>query len=328
MLNRRRFIQVLASGASAPALPALSQSTGRVYRVGWLAGSSEMLKEPQALAFEQRLRELGFVEGRNLAIERRHISGRLEELPAAAAELAKLNCDALFCSGAEAYLTALTKASRNTPIVVVAVDFDPVATGYVASLARPGGRVTGITAIQSELPAKRLEILGELLPRMTRVAALNNEQTAAQLEVVQSAAKRLGLTVHVADLKRPPFDYAAAFAGIVRAKAEALIVLGSGLWVPARPQIIRHALDARLPTMFHQAQWVESGGLMSYGFNFPSMWRRGAEMLVNILRGAAPATTPMEQPTTFEMVINAKLVKALGIKVPPTILARADRVVE
>ena len=249
-------------------------------------------------------------------------------MPAVAAELGKLKCDAYFGGGTEATLVALTQASRQTPIVFVAVDFDPVATGDVASLARPGGRVTGVSALQSELPAKRLELLKELLPDMSRVAVFTNEQTAAQLGLVQGTARRMGLALHVVDFKRPPFDYQVGFADASRAKADALFVLGSGLWVPARHLITELALKARLPTVFHQAQWVEAGGLMSYGFNFTKMWRRGAEMLANILRGAKPGEIPMEQPTEYELVFNQKTAKALGIKIRQALLVRTDRVIE
>jgi putative ABC transport system substrate-binding protein len=249
-------------------------------------------------------------------------------LPAVSAELGKLKCEAYFGSGNEANLAALTQASRQTPIVFVAVDFDPVATGDVASLARPDGRVTGVTALSSELPAKRLELLKELLPNLARMAVFANEQTAAQLALVQGTARRLNLALHVVDFKRPPFDYAAGFAEATRAKAEALFVLGSALWVPALRLIPALALKARLPTVFHHSAWAEAGGLMSYGFNFASMWRRGAEMLAGVMKGAKPGETPMEQPTNYELVFNLKTAKALDVKIPQALLLRADRVIE
>jgi putative tryptophan/tyrosine transport system substrate-binding protein len=327
MISRRDFL--LRSGAAALALPrgARAQQAGRTYRVGWMS-ASDTFKEPYTLAFVQRLAELGFVEGRNLVLERRHGDNQLERLPALAAELGKVKCDVYFGGGAEATLAALTQASRDMPIVFVAVDFDPVATGDVASLARPGGRVTGLTALQSELPAKRLELLRDLLPAVSKVAVFANEQTATQLALVQGTARRLGLALHVIDFGRPPFDYEAGFADAVQAKADALFVLGSGLWVPARRLIPQLALKARLPTMFHQAQWAEAGGLMSYGFNFPDMWRRGAEIVVDVLRGAKPGSIPMEQPKLYELVINLKTAKALGIKIPESLLVRAKRVIE
>ena len=329
MSNIRRRQLLIATCIGALAVPrwAWAQAAEHGYRLGWL-GNSDGFKEPYALAFVQRLGELGFVEGRNLSIERRHADTKLERLPALAAELAKLKCDVFFGSGLEANLAALTNSSRDTPIVFIAVDFDPVATGDVASLARPGGRVTGVTALQSALPAKRLELLKELMPAIRKVAVFANEQTSAQLSLVQGTARRLGLALHVVDFKRPPFDYEAGFAEAMRAKADALFVLGSALWVPARRKIPEFALKARLPTVFHHAQWAEAGGLMSYGFNFPSMWRRGADMVASILRGAKAGEIPMEQPTTYELAFNLKTAKALGVTIPQSLLIRADRVIE
>jgi len=208
------------------------------------------------------------------------------------------------------------------------VDVDPVATGDVASLARPGGRVTGVTAQPSELPAKRLELLKEMLPGVSKVAVFANEQTSVQLALVEGAARQLELPLHVVDFKRPPFDYEAGFAEAVRAKADALFVLGSGLWVPARHKIPELALKARLPTMFNQSQWVEAGALMSYGVNLTWMFRRGAEMVAAILRGARSGDIPMEQPTAFELAINLKTAKLLGITIPQSLMLRADRVIE
>lgn len=328
-MRRREFIGLLG-GAAALATPrwTSAQSTARSYRLGWLGSTAASFGEPYSLAFVRRLSELGLNEGTNLTIERRHADSRPERLPEFAAELAKLNCDAFFGSGLEASLAALVNSSRDTPIVFVAVDFDPVATGDVASLARPGGRVTGLTALQSELPAKRLELVSELLPGVRKVVVFTNEQTSAQLSLVQGTARRLGLPLHVVDFKRPPFDYEAGFADAVSAKADALFVLGSGLWVPARGQITEFALKARLPSVFHHSLWAEAGGLMSYGFNFIWMWRRGADMAANILRGAKPADIPMEQPTTYELAINLKTAKALGLTIPPTLLARANDVIE
>ena len=327
MTARRKLLLAIGAGALVVPRLAWTQSAGRSYRVGWIS-LTDSFKETYSLEFVRRLAELGFVEGRNLSIERRHADGRLERMPALSAELGKVKCDIYFGGGAEAGLAALTQASRQMPIVFVFVDFDPLATGDVASLARPGGRVTGVTALQSELPAKRIELLKELSPGIEKVAVFTNEQTTAQLALVQGTARRLGITLHVVDFKRPPFDYQAGFADASLAKVDALFVLGSGLWVPARRLIPELALKARLPTVFHQAQWVEAGGLMSYGFNFSEMWRRGAEMVANILRGAKPGDIPMEQPTVYELVFNLKIAKALGVKIPQSLLIRANRVIE
>jgi len=326
-MNRREFIGLIGGVTLFAPRLASAQPTGRSSRVGWI-GVNHGFAEPYAMAFVQRLGELGFIEGRNLTIERLHADGKLERLPALATELAKLECDVFFGSGHRANLAALTQSSRDTPIVFLAVDFDPVATGDVASLARPGGRLTGVTALQSELPAKRVELLKELLPKARKAAVFTNEQTSEQLPLVQGAARRLGLPLHVVDLKRPPFDYEAAFAETQRAKADALLVLASGLWVPARQKVPELALKARLPTVFNQSQWTKAGGLMSYGLNFPWIWQRGAEMVAAILRGAKAGDIPIEQPTRFELVINLQTAKALGLTIPPSLLARADEVIE
>jgi len=322
-ISRRRFV-ISAAALAAPGW-ARAQPDKRRYKLGWL-GTVDSSKEPYSVAFVARLRELGFAAGDNLGIEYRHAEGRLERLPALATELAKMKCDALFGGGPEATLRALRQVSPHTPIVFVAVDFDPVATGHIVNAARPDGRITGITAMQSVLPGKRLELFKELLPDMRKVAVLSNDQTAGQLAVVEEAAKRLGLAVHVVHFKQPPFDYDAGIADALNAKADALVVLGSALFVPARLQIPKLALKARLPASFHHAQWAEVGGLMSYGFNFPQMWRAAADMVAKILRGSKPGDIPMQQPATYELAINMAAARALRIKVPESIRLRVDRV--
>ena len=325
-MNRRRFLVTTATGVCI-APWARAQAPKRVYRLAWL-GTVDSFKEPYSLAFVQRLGELGFGSGDNLDIVYRHAEGRLERMPAIAAELGRTKWDALFGAGPEATLHALKRINVETPIVFVAVDFDPVATGHITNSARPEGRITGITAQQSVLPGKRLEIMKELLPAMRKVAVFTNDQTTGQLSVVRDAAKRLGLDVHVVHFKLPPFDYEAATADAVRAKAEALMVLGSALFIPGRRQIPQLALKARLPSSFHAAQWAEAGGLMSYGFNFPQMWRSAAEMAAKILRGAKPGDIPMEQPTMYELVINRRVAAELGVKVPESIRVRVDRIID
>ena len=320
---------MLSLGAALLAPPfAVSQTPSRKYRLGVLAINSASLNDPHWIAFFQRLRELGLTEGQNLVIERRNPENRLDRLPALAANLQNLKCDAFFSGASEAALAALVAASPDTPIITVAVDFDPVATGDVASLARPGGRVTGVTAMQSTMPAKRLELMKEMLPRVAKVAVFTNAQTSEQLSVVRGTARRIGLAVHVVDFKSPPFDYDAGFASATGARAHALFVLGSGLWVPGRRAIIDGASKAHLPSAFHHSGWVEAGGLTSYGFSFPALWRRGAEIVASVLRGIKVSDIPMEQPTTFELAINLKTAKALGLTIAQAMLLRADRVIE
>jgi putative ABC transport system substrate-binding protein len=327
MTSRRELVLALGAAMIRPGL-AQAQAEGRKYRLGVLATSAAVVKDPHWVEFFRRLGELGLVEGRNLTIERRQANEKIEKLPALAAELAKLKCDIFFTGGAAVTLAALSSASKETPIVVVAVDFDPVTTGDVASLARPGGRVTGVSAMQSIMPAKRLELLKEMLPKVSRVAVFSNSQTTDQLSVVQGTSRRIGLELQVVDFKDPPFDYKKGFASVAGAKADALFVLGSGLWVPARHTIIDLCRAARLPSFFHNSGWVDAGGMMSYGFNFPAMWRRGADMVAAVLRGAKAGDIPVEQPSVFELALNLKTARAVGVTIPQSMLMRADRVIE
>jgi putative ABC transport system substrate-binding protein len=319
------LLVTFALGLLVAPLAADAQTAERIYRVGWL--SSQSRTEPYNMAFEQRLRELGFAEGRNLVIEFRTAQGRSERLPELAADLARHNCDVLLAPETEAHLVAIKQASRDTPIVMVALDYDPVATGHIASLGRPGGRITGITHMQSELPAKRVELLKELLPSARRIAVLADSSNTGQLAAAEAGAKRLGVELQVLEFKRAPYDYDNAFAEAVRLKAQALLVLGSVNFVPARRQITELALRHRLPSMFHHSLWAEFGGLLSYGPNFVNTFRRAAEQVGMVLNGRKPAEMPVEQPTTFELVINLKTAEALGITIPPTLLFQADEVI-
>lgn len=326
MNNRREFLIALGS-AIAATRSADAQQTGRTFRVGWLDATVGRT-EPYQVAFIVRLRDMGFVEGRNLVIEFRSTEGRNERIPEVVADLARQNCDVLLVPATEAALVAIKQATRDTPIVAIANDYDPVTTGHVASLARPGGRITGISQMQTDLPAKRLELLKELLPKARKIGVFADSATAGQLAAVRAAANLLSLTLQVHEFTRAPYDYEGAFAEMARAKAEALLVLASGNFVPARRQIPAMALKNRLPSMFGNYLWAEAGALLSYGPNFTEFYRRAAEQVVKILKGAKPADIPVEQPTLFEMVLNLKTAKALGITIPQSIAVRADKVVE
>ena len=327
VISRRELLIAIGAGALAVPRWAWAQPAERTFRIGWFS-SVDWAKEAYNVAFVQRLSELGFVEGRNLVFERRDTGGRPERMPGLAAELVRQKCDLLFAGGQEAALIAMKQASRDAPIVIVALDYDPVATGHVTNLARPGGRITGVSAVQSLLPAKRLELLKELLPAARKVAVFGNAGTTGQLKVVQDTARHLGIALHVVDFKSPPFDYEAGFADAVRAKPDALLVLTSGLFVTGRRKIWELALKHRLASMSGGSQSIEAGALLSYGFNFSDLYRRAAEQTAAILRGAKAADIPMEQGTKFEMVLNMKTARALGIKIPQSILLRADRVIE
>jgi len=326
MNYRRAFLRTLAGVLAMPRVT-LSQESARTYRLGWLSSAAPRT-ESYNVAFAQRLRELGFVEGRNLVIEFRNAEGRSERLPDLAADLGRQNCDVLIAPGGEPVLAAIKQASRDTPIVVFAGDYDPAAAGHVASLARPGGRITGVSVLQTELPAKRLELLKEVLPNVKRIAVLGDIATGEQLSVARVGAKHLGLELHPYEFRHAPYDYDHAFAEFVRANAEALMGLASAFFTRSRRQISALALEHRLPSIFNNYLWAEQGGLLSYGPNFPHMFRRAAEMAGMILNGAKPAEIPVEQATTFELVINLKTARALAIAIPASIRLRAERVIE
>lgn len=326
MTPRRTFLMAAAS-TLATGRSAIAQQPGRSYRLGWLASGSQRT-EPYNIAFVQRLSELGFTEGRNLVIEHRTAQGRHEWLPELAAELARLNCDVIFAPGAEAALRAVEQASRDTPIVIVTADYDPVTTGHVKSLGRPGGRITGVSMLQTELPAKRLQVLKELLPRVRRVGVLADVANGGQLQVTRGAAAQLGLELVVHEFKAAPYDFAAAFATFARGKAEAMVSLGSSFFVPGRQLIPELALSHKLPSVFHNSLWAESGGLMSYGPDFSASYGRAGAQVAQLLSGARPGDMPIEQPNIIEMVINLKTAKALGVVVPQALRLRSDRIIE
>ncbi len=309
-----------------PAWPAGAQQPGRTYRLGWL--SSTERQEPYALAMVQRLRELGFVEGGNLSIEFRLVPAREDAFLRMAEELGRLNCDALFASGHQIGLSAALQGTQRIPIITVANDIDPVAAGFVASLARPGGRITGVSQLMSELPGKRLEVVRELLPRARRVAVLADAVTKPQLQVTRAAAAKLGFELVVHEFDAPPYDLPAAFGRFKRAGAEVMVSLASAFFAVQRKAIVALATQHRLPGIFPNAVWADAGGLMSYGPNFLVSYRRAADILAKVFNGADPAVLPMEQPQVIETVLNLGVAKRMGVAIPQAIALRADRVVE
>ncbi len=318
---------VLALGLLAPPLGAEAQQAGRVPRVGFLyPGSSARLARLEG--FWQGLRELGYVEGQNIVIERRAAEGRYERLPHLAAELVSLRPDVLVGVGTPGAVAA-KGATRTIPIVIVAVG-DPVGTGLVSSLARPGSNITGVSLVNVEFSGKRLQLLKEALPKVSRLAVLwnpLNPLNAAVLKETQSAAAALGVTLQLLAVEGPE-DLPSALAAVTRERAGALIVVPDSMLLSHRRSIIDFAAKNRLPAMYNFIEETEDGGLMSYGANLFEHYRRAAAYVDKILKGAKPADLPVEQPTKLELVINLKTAKALGLRIPQSLLIRADQVIQ
>jgi putative ABC transport system substrate-binding protein len=325
-VTRRDFIALLGGAVAAWPLAAHAQQPGKPPTIGFLGTSTASAWRPWTAAFVQRLRELGWSEGRNLAIEYRWADARSERYTEIAAEFVRLKVDVIVTGGNAA--VAAKQASSAVPMVFVLVG-DPVGTGLVASLAHPAGNVTGLSNQQTDLAGKRLELLREVVPGLRRLAILANVGAPfAVLEVAEAhaAAVTLGLEVAPLEIRRAE-DIASAFETI-KGRADALYVVGDALVFTNRLRINTFALAARLPTMHVDRALVEAAGLMSYGPNFSDFFRRAADYVDKILRGAKPGDIPVEQPTKFDLVVNLITAKALGLDVPPTLLARADEVIE
>ena len=324
---KRRELITLLGGATAAWPLAVRAQQARVPMIGWLGGGTPATQSQWAVAFTERLRQLGWSEGSSIAIEYRWAEGRPERFAEIAAEFVRLKVDVILAAGTEAALAA-KKATAIIPIVFP-VAGDPVGTGLVASLARPGANVTGVSNLAKDLAAKRLELLSEVVRGLRRSAVLTNAgYPASQLEIgeLQSAARTLGIEIVLFEVRRSE-DIAPAFATL-SGRTEALYVVGDPLVNANQMRINVLALTARLPTIYPQRGYLEAGGLMSYGPNFLDLNRRAADLVDKILRGAKPADLPVEQPTKFELVINLITAKALGLDVPPTLLGRADVVIE
>jgi putative ABC transport system substrate-binding protein len=325
-LKRREFITLLGGAAAWP-LAARAQQTGKLPTIGYLGSATPALQSQWAAAFVQRLRELGWIEGRTIAIEYRWAEGRSDRYAEIAAELVRLKVDVIVMSGTAAVVAA-KQATSVIPIVFAAAG-DPVGTGLVASLARPGGNVTGLSLQQTDLAAKRLELLREVVPGLRRLAILANLGSAAavlDMREVEATAGTLGLEVITLEIRRGE-DIAPAFEAL-KGRAEALYVVIDPLVNTHRIRINTLALAARLPTMHTFREGVEAGGLMSYGTSFPDLFRRAADYVDKILRGAKPGDIPVEQPTKFDLVINLTTAKAVGLTIPESFLLRADEVIE
>jgi putative ABC transport system substrate-binding protein len=329
MIRRREFFTLLGGAAAAWPVAARAQQAGRIYRIGFFGGGLDSgVMTPGYPAFRDELRKRGFIDGRNLVIEFRSTRQEASRLHADAAELVRSNVDLIVAAGPELAVKAALAASRTIPIVMWANNFDPIAHGYVQSLARPGGNVTGVFTRQPELAAKQVEILKETFPDRTRLTALWDELSADQLGGAERAAKSLHLPLRALKLENPPYDITAAFRRVAEGDPQMLLVLSSPLFGPHSKEIAEEALRSRLPSMFIFKYQAEDGGLMSYGIDVKSDFRRLAEYVAKILNGATPAELPVEQPTKFELIVNLKTAKALGIELPTSLLLRADEVIE
>ena len=328
-MRRRDFVTLLGGAAAALSLPARAQEAGAVIRVGFF--SPNVVRSSQALvnfqAFRARMNELGLSEGRNFSIDYKDIDDP-RGLSVAAAELIQSRPDIIVAAGPEVVLQAAIAAKRAIPIVMVAINYDPIARGYVTSLSRPGGDITGVAFQQTELAQKQVELLTQAFPDRNRLAVLFDAQSADQFVAAERMAKSLNMRVQPLKLESPPYDFEAAFRSASAESAQVVLVLSSPFFAQQSSRIAELALVQRLPAMFIFKFYVDAGGLMSYGADFPLMYRRAADYVAKIIKGAKPADLPIEQPTKFELAVNLKTAKAIGVELPTSILLRADVVVE
>jgi putative ABC transport system substrate-binding protein len=323
--NVMRF--TLCAMLFALCLPATAQQPPKVPRIGFLGAASPSANTPRTDAFRQGLRELGYVEGKNIVIEYRWAEGKFDRLPDLAAELVRLKVDVVVTAGSAA--TRPAKGATVTIPIVMAQDNDPVGDGFVASLARPGGNITGLSTLAPELSGKRLELLKESAPRLSRVAVFGsstNPGTAQALRETELAAGAFGVKLQYLEVRDPP-DIETAFREALKGRADAVLVLGSAVLTSQRKQIAELAAKSRLPTISYLPEFAEDGGLMTYGANIRDLFHRAATYVDKILKGAKPADLPVEQPKKFELIINLKAAKQIGLTIPPNVLARANRVI-
>jgi len=326
-MRRREFVTLLGGAAATWPLAARAQPAVKRYTIGYLSAGSLALVEATA-AFTDALRELGWVEGKNVAFERRYAENRLERLAEFAAELVHLNVDVIVAEGTLAPLAA--KRVTSTIPIVMTVAGDPLGSGLVESLARPGGNVTGMSLMAPELGGKRLELLKELLPRLGRVAVLwnaTNPNAALVYKQTQAAGRTLGIEVQSLEV-RGSDDFEGAFEAAKRQHSDAMITVEDPLTGANRERIVHFAAVDRLPSLHGYREDVVAGGLISYGANFADLFRRAAGYVDKILKGVKPADLPVQQPTKFELVINLKTAKAIGLEISPMLVARADEVIE
>jgi putative ABC transport system substrate-binding protein len=308
--------------------PAEAQQPAKIPRIGYLSGAFASTSPFPRETFRQALRELGYVEGKNIVVEYRSADGNLDHLPALAAELVRLKVDIIVTAGASA--TRPAKEATTTIPIVMSNDNDPVGNGFVASLARPGGNITGLSTLQPELGGKRLELLKEIIPKLSRVAVIGTSTQPAyaqRLKEIEIVAKAFEVKLQYLDVLSPK-DIETAFRAATKGRAEAILLMGSGVINSPRNQIAELAVKSRLPVIYGGRQEVEAGGVISYGANVNDLDRRAAAYVDKILKGAKPADLPVEQPKKFEFIINLKAAKQIGLTIPPNVLARADKVIK
>jgi putative tryptophan/tyrosine transport system substrate-binding protein len=327
--SRLVLIAILTIGLLIAPVGADAQHAGKVWRIAYLGNSSAVLESELVAAFRQGLRDLNYVEGQNVVIEFHWAEGQYDRFPAFVAEAIQAKVDVIVTAGTPAALAA-KEGTRTIPIVMAVIG-DPIAAGVVSSLARPGGNITGSASMTPDIDGKRLELLKQLVPRASRVAVLwnpTNPNNVARLKSMQAAAQTLRLTLEPIVGAADSQQLEKAFGAIVAARAEALTMESDRALLAQRARIVDFAAKRRLPALYPYREFVERGGLAAYAPSYPVMFRRAASYVDKILKGAKPADLPIEQPTKFELVINLRTAKALGLTIPPSVLIRADQVIE
>jgi ABC-type uncharacterized transport system substrate-binding protein len=322
-IKKKITVLMLCAMLFALCLQAEAQEVKKVPRIGYLGGFTT--DSTRIDAFRQGLRELGYVEGKNIVIEWRHAEAKFDRLPALAAELVRLKVDIIITGGPAS--TRSAKEATSTIPIVMTNDPDPVSDGIVASLARPGGNITGLSTLAPELNGNRLEILREVVPKLSRLAVLrpSTSLVGGQVKELELAAKAFGVELQYLDVDSKNIE--TTFRAVSKWRADGVLVLSSGIISAQRAQIAGLAVKNRLPVIYHESRYVEAGGLMFYGVSVIDLDRRAATYVDKILKGAKPADLPVEQPTKFEFVINLKTAKQIGLTIPPNVLARADKVI-
>src|SRR5713226_3799414 len=326
-MKKKIFCLALCALLFALSLPAQAQQPTKIPRVGFLGTASPSAVSARVEAFRQGLRELGYVEGKSILIEYRWAEGKLVRMPDLAAELVRLKVDVIMTPGPAA--TRPAKEATSTIPIVMGFDNDPIGNGFVASLARPGGNITGLSSLAPEISGKQLELLKEIVPRLSRVAVLGNSTTpgnAQALKEIETAAGALKVQLQYLDVLAAK-DIETAFRAASEGRADAVLALQNTVLLSQRRHVVELAVKSHLPAIYYTIEYVEEGGLMTYSVNVTDLFRRAATYVDKILKGAKPADLPVEQPTKFEFVINLKAAKQIGLTIPPNVLARADKVI-